>query len=71
MQVYEMFVDDKNYEKEDGYTLLYHDAYTLGIGVETAIKNGYDGIRISPADTLKKLEYIKKLQEQNPEIIIP
>lgn len=69
MQVWKLYVE-KFTNDNSGYELLFHDAYTLGISVETALKNNYDSIAIRPADTLEKLDYIKRLQEQHPEVEI-
>lgn len=70
MQVYELFVDSKDIYTEDGYSLLFHNPYEIGMATEAAVKNGFTDIRIRQADVMDKCEYIKRLQEQHPEIPI-
>lgn len=50
MKIYKMFVDDRDYNNNDGYTLYIDSEYTLGTAVETAVKNGFNDIKISLAD---------------------
>lgn len=67
--LYKIFVDDKDYNTEDGYTLYTYNAYHAGIMIETALNNGYLDIRISEAAADEKLKYDLKMTKQKREEI--
>lgn len=50
MKIMKLFVDSKETDSEDGYELYIETPYEMGIAIETALKNGYTDIRISPAN---------------------
>lgn len=54
-----IFVDDKDYDTEDGFTIYTYSPYKTGIIIEEAINNGFEDIRISKANPEEKAEYDK------------
>lgn len=58
MKIMNLFVDSKESDTEDGYSLYIETPFEMGMAVETALKNGYTDIRIRPADK-------KELAEKN------
>lgn len=50
MKVMELFVDCKDIDTEDGYSLFIDEPYEMAMAVKTALKNGFTDIRIRPAD---------------------
>ena len=59
MNIYEIYVDDKDYDSNDGYTLLTDNKFYAGILVEIALQNGFVDIRISNPHKEKEEEYKK------------
>ena len=49
MRVWHLDVDDKDIDTDDGYDLYFDNPYLLGTAVETALKNGFEHIRITKA----------------------
>lgn len=54
-----IFVDDTDYDLNDGYTLISDSPYAAANAIEIALKNGFKNIRISEANPEEKLKYNK------------
>lgn len=54
-----IFVDDTDYDMNDGYTLISDSPYSAANAIEIALKNGFKDIRISEASPEEKLNYNK------------
>ena len=49
MKLIKIFVDDTDYDMEDGFTLYTKSPYEASVIIKNAIENGFKDIRISEA----------------------
>ena len=67
MKVYKIFVDDRDYDNEDGFTLYSDNPEEISYAIKIAIRNGFTDIRLSVA-TIKELAELNLLYKTDFEI---
>lgn len=62
-----LFVDDKDYDTEDGFELFSYSSVEISMTVRMALENGFKDIRISEAQPEEKKEFDIRQNKQNEE----